>query len=116
MFLYTSMGRKVELQRYSQILAYQNMSSTWRSFHSHNRNDSYKSSIKIDPQKKKQKIGSTVYTDSQSSIQSIAYNKENYPIINQIYDILTELQAQDEKNLDCVKYLHTLKMKEAKKG
>ena len=38
-----------------------------------------------------------IYTDSQSSMQSIKYNKENYPILNQIYDILGELGAQDKK-------------------
>ena len=37
-----------------------------------------------------------ICTLSQSSMQSIDCNKENYPILNQIYDILAELQAQDK--------------------
>ena len=32
-----------------------------------------------------------IYTDSQNSMQSIEHNKENYPILNQICDILEEL-------------------------
>ena len=36
-----------------------------------------------------------------SSMQFIEYNKENYLILNQIYDILAELQAQDKKILLC---------------
>ena len=42
-----------------------------------------------------------IYKDSQNSMQSIEYNKENYPILNQIY-ILVELQAQD-KNITLFK-------------
>ena len=42
-----------------------------------------------------------MYTDSQSSMQSIEYNKENRPILNKIYDILAELQAQDKKIMLC---------------
>ena len=44
-----------------------------------------------------------IYTDSQSSMQSIEYNKENHPILNQIH-ILAVLQAQDKRS-HCVKYL-----------
>ena len=33
-----------------------------------------------------------LYTDFQSSVQSIEYNKENHPILNQIYDILADLK------------------------
>ena len=36
-------------------------------------------------------------TDSQRSMQSIEYNEENNPILNQIYNILAEVQAQDKK-------------------
>ena len=36
------------------------------------------------------------YIDSQSSRQSMN-NRENYPILNQIYDILAELQNQDKQ-------------------
>ena len=32
-------------------------------------------------------------------MHSIKCNKQNYPILSQIYDILTELQAQDKKIL-----------------
>ena len=42
-----------------------------------------------------------VYTDFQS------------PILNQLYDILAELQAQDKRS-HCAKYLHTWKIKETK--
>ena len=38
-----------------------------------------------------------IYTDVQSSMQSIEYNKENHPILNQMYDILAELHEQDKK-------------------
>ena len=34
-------------------------------------------------------------------MQSIEYNKENRPILNQIYDILAEHQAQDKKITMC---------------
>ena len=34
-------------------------------------------------------------------MQSIEYNKENHPILNQIYDILAELQTQDKKIIQC---------------
>ena len=36
-----------------------------------------------------------MYTDSQSTLQSIEYNKENHPILSQIYENLPELQEQD---------------------
>ena len=42
-----------------------------------------------------------IYTNSQSSMQSIEYNRENHPILNQIYDILAELQAQNKKIILC---------------
>ena len=34
-------------------------------------------------------------------MQSIEYNKENHSIVNQMYDILAELQAQDKNNTLC---------------
>ena len=43
-----------------------------------------------------------IYTDSQSSMQSIDNNKEN----NHIYDILAELQAQDKKITMCKVHTH----------
>ena len=42
-----------------------------------------------------------MYTNSQSSMQSIEYNKENHPILNQIYNILVEFQAQNKKITLC---------------
>ena len=42
-----------------------------------------------------------IYTDSQSYMQSIEYNRENHSILNQIYNILAELQAQDRKIILC---------------
>ena len=42
-----------------------------------------------------------IFTDSQSSIQYIKHNKENHPLLNQIYDILAELQAQNKKIITC---------------
>ena len=42
-----------------------------------------------------------IFTDSQSSIQYIKHNKENHPLLNQIYDILAELQAQNKKIILC---------------
>ena len=34
-------------------------------------------------------------------MQSIKYNKEKFPILNQTYDILAELLAKDKKNTLC---------------
>ena len=42
-----------------------------------------------------------ICTLSQSSMQSIEYKKENHLILNQKYDILAELQAQDKKIILC---------------
>ena len=47
-------------------------------------------------------------------MQSIEYNKENCPILNQIHDILAELKSQKEI-LHYSKYLHTQELKETKK-
>ena len=38
----------------------------------------------------------TLPHDLSYSMQFIEYNKENHPILNQRYDILAELQAQDQ--------------------
>ena len=35
-----------------------------------------------------------IYTDSLSFKQSIKFNKENHPILNQIFDMLAELKNQ----------------------
>ena len=43
-------------------------------------------------------------------MQSIEYNKENLPILNQIYDILAELAS---KRSHCAKYLRTRKRRKA---
>ena len=40
-----------------------------------------------------------IYTDTHSSMQSIKYNKENRPLLCQIYDILGEIQTQDKQLL-----------------
>ena len=44
-----------------------------------------------------------IYTDSQSSMQSIKYNKDNCLILSKVYGILAELQAQDKKITLCKK-------------
>ena len=38
-----------------------------------------------------------MYTDSQNFVQPIECNKKNYLILNKKYDILVELQIQNEK-------------------
>ena len=38
-----------------------------------------------------------IYTDSLSSMLAIENNRDNHPIISQIYDILTELHKQGKK-------------------
>ena len=38
-----------------------------------------------------------IYTDSSSSMLTIEKNRQNHPILNQIYDILTELQNQEKQ-------------------
>ena len=40
-------------------------------------------------------------------MQSIEYNIENHPILNQIYDILVELQNQGKQNTLCKVPAHT---------
>ena len=42
-----------------------------------------------------------IYTDSLSSMLAIENNKENHPILNQIYDILAELQNQGKQITIC---------------
>ena len=42
-----------------------------------------------------------MYTDSQSSMHFIEYNKENLLMLNQIYDILAELRNQGKQILLC---------------
>ena len=42
-----------------------------------------------------------IYTDSLSSILAIENNRENHPILNQIYDILAELQNQGKQITIC---------------
>ena len=51
-------------------------------------------------------------------MQSIKYNKENHPILNQIYNILAELQAQDKKITLCKVSAHMgiIKNEEADKA
>ena len=35
-----------------------------------------------------------IYTDSLSSMQSIKFNRQNHPLLNQIYDMLAKLKNQ----------------------
>ena len=42
-----------------------------------------------------------IYTDSLSSMLAIENNRENHPILNQIYDILAELQNQGKQITIC---------------
>ena len=48
-----------------------------------------------------------IYTDSQSSMQAIESNKENHPILNQIYDILADLKGQKKHITLCKVPAHT---------
>ena len=48
-----------------------------------------------------------------SSMLAIKNNRENHPIPNQIYEILTELQNQGNSSF-YVKSLHTQQLKETK--
>ena len=47
--------------------------------------------------KREDKKMGNIYRFSELSIHSIAYNKENHPMLNQIHHILAELQSQDKK-------------------
>ena len=38
-----------------------------------------------------------IYTDSLSSMLAIDKNRENHPILNQIYDIIAELHNQEKQ-------------------
>ena len=42
-----------------------------------------------------------IYTDSLNSILAIENNRENHPILNQIYDILAEHDNQGKQNTLC---------------
>ena len=42
-----------------------------------------------------------IYRNFQSSLQSIKHNKENNPILNQIYYVLLELQIQYKQIILC---------------
>ena len=64
--------------------------------------------------KEREEIRWVIYKDSLSSMLAIENNRENHPILNQIYDILTDLH--NKKNSSCyVKSLHTYELKETKK-
>ena len=54
--------------------------------------------VMIEIQKKKRWV---IYIDSLSSILAIENNRENYLILNQIYDILAELYNQEKKITLC---------------
>ena len=57
----------------------------------------------------------TLPHDLSYSMQFIEYNKENHPILNQIYDILSELEAQDKK-ITLIKVPLHMGIKENKKA
>ena len=63
---------------------------------------------------KREDIRWVIYTDSLSSMLAIENNRENHPILNQIYDILVGLNNQGKKSL-YVKSLHTYELKEKKR-
>ena len=48
-----------------------------------------------------------IYIDSISSRIAIKNNKENHPILNQLYDILTELYNQGKQITLCKFFAHT---------
>ena len=56
--------------------------------------------------KERKGIRWVIYTDSLSSMLAIENNRENHPILNHIFDILTELHNQ-ENSSHYVKSLHT---------
>ena len=47
--------------------------------------------------KERENIRWVIYKDSLNSMLNIENNRENHPILNQIYDILTELQNQGKR-------------------
>ena len=47
-----------------------------------------------------------IYTDPESSMQSIECNKEKHSILNQKYSILAELRAKDKKITLCIVLPH----------
>ena len=51
--------------------------------------------------KERENIRWVMYTDSLSSILAIENNRENCPILNRIYDIITELQNQGKQLTLC---------------
>ena len=56
-----------------------------------------------------------IYKNSQRSMQSIEYKKENRAILNQIYVILEELQEQDD-NMTLCKILAQMEIKRKKRS
>ena len=64
--------------------------------------------------KKREDIRWVIYTELLSPMLAIENNRENHPILNQIYDIQTELHNQG-KQLTLCKSLHTQELKETKK-
>ena len=51
--------------------------------------------------KEREDIRWVIYTDSLSLMLAIENNRENHPILNQIYDILTELHNQGKQFTLC---------------
>ena len=64
--------------------------------------------------KEREEIRWVIYTDLLSSMLTIENNRKNHPILNQIYDILTELHNLGNSS-HYVKSLHTSELKKTKK-
>ena len=75
--------------------------TTRRSLHSH----SNKNSNERDTKKRVHEIGN-IYTVLLSSMFTIENNRENHPILNQIYDMLAELYNQEKHITLCKVYTH----------
>ena len=55
---------------------------------------------------KREDMTCIIYTDLPSSMLAMENNRENYPISNQIYDILTELYNQGKQITLCIVSAH----------
>ena len=86
------------LQRYSQILPEEELYLKNTSIHTAEIITFKVALMEIHKREDKRWV---IYTESQSSMQSIKYNKEN-----QIYDSLAELQTQDKKIILCKVFAH----------
>ena len=57
--------------------------------------------------KKREDMRWVIYTDFLSSVLAIENNRENHPILNQMYDILGEFHNSRENQSLYIKSLHT---------